>query len=84
MARTKSDLCGDIISRTPKVKIVQSVALDPFGLNVSKDGCLKQNLVLHFIRTISCSFSSDGPLKLTGEVSFWKMVPAFLEKVLGH
>lgn len=46
VAVEKSDLCGDIISRTPKVKIIQSVALEPFVLNVSKGGYLKQNLVV--------------------------------------
>ena len=83
MARTKSDLCGDIISRTPKVKVIQSVALEPFVLNASKVGCLWQNLVLCSVWTVSHSFSSDDPLTLPWEVSFRKMVPAFLKKVLG-
>lgn len=59
------------------------MALDAFVLNVSKDGCVKQNLVLCCPWTVRHSFSSDDPLTLTGEVSFWKMVPA-LGKVLGH
>ena len=83
-ARTKSDLCGDIISRTRKVEMIQFLALQPFLLNASKDGYLKQKLVaLCSMWTASHSFSFNDPLKFTGEVFFWEVVPAFFEKILG-
>ena len=70
VAKTKSDLYGDIISRTHKVKVTRFLALGPFLLGASKAGRLKQILVvLGFIWTVSHSFSSDDPLILTGEVS---------------
>lgn len=82
VARTKSDLCGDIISRTHKVEIIQFLALQPFLLNASKDGYLKQNLWHPALFGLS-SFSFDDPLKFTGEVSFEKWSLPSLEKYLG-
>ena len=85
-ARTKSDLCGDIISRTHKVEIIQFLALQPFLLNAPKDGYLKQNLgAVCSIWTFSHSFSFGDPLKFTGGWWGWfeKWSLPSLEKYLG-